>query len=58
MQRLFNISLRGIRFYRILKTKNLIPDAESLKAVRRNWKDIISSNEHRIILEIEKLCLS
>ncbi len=57
-QRLKEDTLRGIRFYRILKTKNLIPDAESLKAVRRNWKDIISSNEHRIMLEIEKICLS
>ena len=57
-QRLKEDTLRGIRFYRILKTKNLIPDTESLKAVRRNWSDIISSNEHRIMLEIEKICLS
>lgn len=56
-QRLQEDSLRGIRFYRLLKTKNLEPDKESLKAVRRNWKDIISSNEHRIMLEIEKICL-
>lgn len=56
-QRLKEDSLRGIRFYRLLKTKNLEPDKESLRAVRRNWKDIISSNEHRIMLEIEKICL-
>lgn len=56
-QRIKEDSLRGIRFYRLLKTKNLEPDKESLRAVRRNWKDIISSNEHRIMLEIEKMCL-
>ncbi len=56
-QRIKEDSLRGIRFYRLLKTKNLEPDKESLRAVRRNWKDIISSNEHRIMLEIEKICL-
>ena len=56
-QRLKEDALRGIRFYRLLKTKNLEPDKESLRAVRRNWKDIISSNEHRIMLEIEKICL-
>lgn len=56
-QRLKEDSLRGIRFYRLVKTKNLEPDKDSLRAVRRNWKDIISSNEHRIMLEIEKICL-
>lgn len=56
-QRLKEDSLRGIRFYRLIKTKNLEPDKDSLRAVRRNWKDIISSNEHRIMLEIEKICL-
>lgn len=56
-QRLKEDSLRGIRFYRLVKTKNLEPDKDSLREVRRNWKDIISSNEHRIMLEIEKICL-
>ena len=51
--------LRGWRFLRLAKTKNLIPDKESLRAVRRNWEKIYNnSNPHRVMLELEKLCLS
>lgn len=49
--------LRGIRFYRLLNSKQLKPDKESLRAIRRNWDKIITANSHRIMLELEKMCL-
>lgn len=57
-ERLHEDYLRGWRFLRLVKTKNLIPDAASLRAVRRNWEKIYnSSNPHRVMLELEKICL-
>ena len=57
-ERLHEDFLRGWRFLRLVKTKNLTPDKESLRAVRRNWEKIYnSSNSHRVMLELEKLCL-
>lgn len=57
-QRLEEDYLRGWRFLRLVKTKNLTPDKESLRAVRRNWEKIYnSSNAHRVLLELEKICL-
>lgn len=58
-ERLHEDYLRGWRFLRLVKTKNLIPDAASLRAVRRNWEKIYnSSNPHRVMLELEKICLN
>lgn len=57
-ERLREDYLRGWRFLRLVKTKNLIPDAASLRAVRRNWEKIYNaSNPHRVMLELEKICL-
>lgn len=57
-ERLQEDYLRGWRFLRLVKTKNLIPDKESLRAVRRNWEKIYNaSNPHRVMLELEKICL-
>ena len=57
-QRLKEDMLRGWRFMRLVKTKNLTPDKDSLRAVRRNWEKIYNmSNPHRVMLELEKLCL-
>lgn len=57
-QRLKEDMLRGWRFMRLAKTKNLTPDKDSLRAVRRNWENIYNaSNPHRVMLELEKLCL-
>ena len=49
--------LRGIRFYRLVKTKNLIPDEQSLRAVRRNFDKIMNVTPHRMMMEIERICL-
>ena len=58
-ERLHEDYLRGWRFLRLVKTKNLIPDAASLRAVRRNWEKIYNaSNPHRVMLELEKICLN
>lgn len=58
-ERLHEDYLRGWRFLRLVKTKNLIPDAASLRAVRRNWEKIYTaSNPHRVMLELEKICLN
>jgi poly(A) polymerase len=57
-ERLHEDLLRGWRFMRLAKTKNLTPDKDSLRAVRRNWENIYNtSNPHRVMLELEKLCL-
>lgn len=57
-QRLQEDYLRGWRFLRLAKTKNLTPEKESLRAVRRNWNSIYDiSNPQRVLLELEKLCL-
>ena len=57
-ERLQEDLLRGWRFMRLAKTKNLTPDKESLRAVRRNWERIYNdSNPQRVMLELEKLCL-
>ena len=57
-QRLKEDMLRGWRFMRLAKTKNLTPDKDSLRAVRRNWENIYNaSNPQRVMLELEKLCL-
>lgn len=57
-ERLHEDLLRGWRFLRLAKTKNLTPDKDSLRAVRRNWEKIYNmSNPHRVMLELEKLCL-
>ena len=57
-QRLEEDYLRGWRFLRLVKTKNLTPDKESLRAVRRNWEKIYNaSNPQRVLLELEKICL-
>lgn len=54
--RLHEDYLRGWRFFRLLATKGLEPDKESLRAVRRNWDKIYStSNAHRVMMEIEKM---
>lgn len=47
--------LRGWRFYRLLKTKNLTPDKKSLKAVRSNFHNILLVSPNRIMNEIERI---
>lgn len=54
-ERLKEDYLRGIRFYRLLKTKNLIPDKTSLSAVRRNFDNIMKVTPHRMMMEIERM---
>ncbi len=54
-ERLKEDYLRGIRFYRLLKTKNLTPDKASLSAVRRNFDKIMKVTPHRMMMEIEKM---
>ena len=48
--------IRGWRFYRLLGTKNLTPDKNSLKAVRTHFQDVVSkANPQMIMAEVEKL---
>lgn len=54
-ERLKEDYLRGIRFYRLLKTKNLTPDNKSLIAVRKNFDKIMQVTPHRMMMEIEKM---
>lgn len=54
-ERLKEDYLRGIRFYRLLKTKNLTPDKASLSAVRRNFDKIMKVTPHRMMMEIERM---
>jgi tRNA nucleotidyltransferase (CCA-adding enzyme) len=49
--------LRVMRFYRILKSKNLTPDEKSLRAVRTNFDKMLQVSSHRIMMEIERICL-
>lgn len=49
--------LRIARFYRILKSKELIPDEKSLRAVRTNFDKLLQVSSHRIMMEIERICL-
>ena len=59
VERLKEDYLRGLRFYRLLKSKGLEADPKSLKAVRSNFEDIIlKTNPERIRDEIEKLVFS
>ena len=54
-ERLKEDYLRGIRFYRLLKTKNLTADKASLSAVRRNFDKIMKVTPHRMMMEIERV---
>ena len=54
-ERLKEDYLRGIRFYRLLKTKNLNPGKASLSAVRRNFDNIMKVTPHRMMMEIERM---
>lgn len=54
-ERLKEDYLRGVRFYRLLKTKNLNPDKASLSAVRRNFDKIMKVTPHRMMMEIERM---
>lgn len=49
--------LRVMRFYRILKSKNLIPDEKSLRAARTHFDKMLQVSPHRIMMEIERICL-
>lgn len=49
--------LRIARFYRILKSKELIPDEKSLRAVRTHFDKLLQVSSHRIMMEIERICL-
>ena len=50
-------ALRIIRFYRILKSKDLKPDEKSLRAVRTNFEKAMKVSPHRMMMEIERICL-
>lgn len=50
-------ALRIARFYRILKSKELIPDEKSLRAVRTHFDKMLQVSSHRIMMEIERICL-
>lgn len=50
-------ALRVIRFYRILKSKELTPDEKSLRAVRTHFEKAMTVSPHRMMMEIERICL-
>ena len=50
-------ALRIIRFYRILKSKDLKPDEKSLRAVRTHFEKAMQVSPHRMMMEIERICL-
>lgn len=50
-------ALRVIRFYRILKSKDLKPDEKSLRAVRTHFEKAMQVSPHRMMMEIERICL-
>lgn len=54
-ERLKEDYLRGWRFYRFIKTKNLTPNKKSLKAVRTYMDKMMACSPSRVQNEIEKI---
>lgn len=55
--RIIEDGLRIMRFYRLVKSKDLIPDKNSLRAVRTNFDKVLAVSSHRIMMELERICL-